>query len=111
MEDRILLGDHIGGAYSGRRLLKALAPRFRTISRGDSDWRMSAGDRYTASVQEVMQGMLSIIYHEMLVQQEQGWSALDRAQLDAWYDDRKSHLDAGALTMRVHQVDVLARKR
>jgi len=112
MEDRKVRNLPVGGARSGARLLSVLkATDFTPISSGVSDWRLSVrSERRTPAVRSVMRSMLAIMYREFLVQRENGWDAVGSETIDEWFRERSERIEAGKLTIRVHQIDILARR-
>lgn len=107
MEDRRVNGLQTGGAFSGRRLIGALASAECWISSyGSSDWNITPVNRaYRDQDVHCLKSLLAMIHVEASES-----SSFDPKTLAGWISDRSAAIDAGILGMIVHQLDVLACK-
>ncbi len=107
MEKRRIDGSPTGGAYSGRRLIGALAnAQFAIHSYGSSDWNITPVNRgYRDRHAFCLKSLLAMIHGEAT-----GNDGFDSETLGVWYSDRSDAIDAGRLGMIVHQLDILAVK-
>ncbi|MFP4115166.1 MAG: hypothetical protein ACLFUA_12430 [Spirochaetales bacterium] len=113
MDERTVRDRPIAGSRSGRVLIGHL-PRhgFEVVSFGAAVWSLSPENgTYPPHVRTVLDALLGMIHSEMIVQIDRGAATFDREQLDAWLHDRARRVEAGGLTVIVHHLDVLARRR
>jgi hypothetical protein len=102
-------GEAIGGRYAGNRLVRALdAENWEVLGAEPSDWIVQPqpdGSGYPDDEAYFMEHLLHFIEQEIEMT-----DVVSSADVTRWLDTRRSQLEDAELTMRAHNLDVLARK-
>ncbi|MCS6907876.1 MAG: class I SAM-dependent methyltransferase [Anaerolineales bacterium] len=108
MEERRAGEKPSAGALSGRRLLRALERAGGTLLRaGASDWVVhSVEGQYPAGEERFLQFFLQMVEEAL-----RGHNAIDPSRLEAWFGARRDQLQRGELSLIVHQLDCVGRRR
>ena len=108
MEERLVNGKPSAGAYSGRRLLRALQKAGSSLlCVGASDWVIHpVGGNYLPGEDRFLRFLLQMIAESLRERSE-----IDAAQLQDWLNHRLQQIEQGQLSLIVHQLDFVGRRR
>jgi SAM-dependent methyltransferase len=107
MDERTINGKPSGDSRSGRHLFAHLRDqRVNILAAGSSDWVVFANQQgYPAMEANFLKYLIEIIY-----QQLDGHSQLNREKLKKWVQGRSDQIASGELVCIVHQLDILGGK-
>ncbi|MCX8062467.1 MAG: hypothetical protein N3D16_07785 [Anaerolineales bacterium] len=108
MEMRMVGGKLSAGAFSGRRLLRAVKQAGGELLRaGASDWVVhSVEGKYPPGEDRFLRFLLQMIEEALKCSSE-----IEESQLRAWIEYRKAQIERGDLILITHQLDLLGRRK
>lgn len=107
MEERLVAGKPSAGAYSGRRLLRALQQSDSIVlGAGASDWVIHPLEgNYLPGEDRFLRFLLQMVEESLREQSE-----IDAGQLQDWLKRRLQQIEQGQLSLIVHQLDFVGRR-
>lgn len=107
MEERLVAGKPSAGAYSGRRLLRALQQSGSILlGAGASDWVIHPlKGNYLPGEDRFLRFLLQMVEESLRER-----SVIDTGQLQDWLKCRLQQIEQGQLSLIVHQLDFVGRR-